>query len=464
MQIMQIMGAVAAMLLSTAVLAALPQLDTTFGVAGKRNIWFDLPSEKWDEATDVLVQPDGKIVVVGFARKDPISGTGDLSDLTVARLNADGTNDTSFASNGKLSLDLNNGGRLNDRANAVAMDSAGRIYVAGNTQRFGFVLRLTSTGAVDTSYAYLGRFVFGGVTASDYRFEDIAIDALGRAVVVGTIEQSSGARNEGLALRLLGTGQLDSSFTGAPNAGNSVGFRTLSLLYGQSFNDEIKRVAIAADGSIYAGGSFQGFGNDFDLTVYKLSGSNGALVQSFGTSGVKRSYIDQGDKYDRLVDMKLLPNGNLRLLGNCRRVWGTSTKTWLDGCLQGLTADGALDPAFATHYDSPGFRAILGADTCTGLSGEARALVVHNSPFSYLSVFGESTMCNGSSPNLLQMVLVQAYDKGGILNSFLALPYSTVASWPNAGAVDAQGRLIIVGGTALSASDTDQAVARVVNQ
>ena len=66
-----------------------------------------------------------------------------------------------------------------------------------------------------------------------------------------------------------------------------------------------------ASRSIYAAGSFQGIGNDFDFMVYKLNGANGALVPSFGSGGIARKYLDQGDKYDRLADLKLLPNGNL---------------------------------------------------------------------------------------------------------------------------------------------------------
>ena len=468
---------VSALVLSTTVIAA-PALDTTFNSTGKRNIWFDLPTEKWDEATDAVVQPDGKIVIVGFARKAPVSGTGDVSDLTVARLNADGSTDTSFASNGKLSMNLASSGRLNDRANAVALDSAGRIYVAGNSEKAGFVLRFNANGTLDTSYAYFGRLTFldGSANSADFRFEDIAIDASGRAVVVGTQEKASGSLNEGMVLRLLGTGQFDSTFTGAPNAGNSIGFRTLSLLYGQAYNDEIKRVAIAADGSIYAAGSFQGIGNDFDFMVYKLNGANGALVQSFGAGGIARNYMDQGDKYDRLADMKLLPNGNLRLLGNCRVTGLAQTR----GCLVGLTASGAYDSAFNSLQAGTSFRSFPLNAECNGYGGEARALLSYGSSGNRIAVVGEqrpqfSTACNAVSAMAIQTHtdtlghdLCSVGNNTGYLattvcnGSYLTLTYSSLGSWANGAALDAQGRLIVLGVGVLSATDTDQASVRII--
>ena len=456
-------GMIAALMLSTLSFAA-PALDTSFNGSGKRNIYFDLPSEKWDEATDTVVQPDGKIIVVGFARKAPISGTGDVGDLTAARINSDGSTDFSFASAGKLSMNLASGGRFNDRANAVALDALGRIYIAGNTegnfgQGAGFVMRLSANGSLDTSYGYNGVFIFtdGSQTPSPaLRFEDIAIDSSSRAVVVGNQEKSNGSLNDGLVLRLTTNGQLDSSFTGAPDPGNSVGFRMLSLIYGAAYNDEIKRVAIAPDGSIFAAGSFQGTSNDFDFVVYKLNASNGALVQSFGSAGRTRNYLDQGDKYDRMVDFKLLPNGALRLLGNCRVVLATGAV--LRGCLLGLTASGAVDSAFNSFQTATAFRTFPVNNECNGVGGEARSLVVQTALNSAVIVLGEQKPNSCSSVS--QMAMSQHSNSAQLVA--YNLPYSTSGSWANAAAFDAQSRLLVICATVLSARDVDKAVARIV--
>ena len=80
-----------------------PTLDANWGYGGKQAIWFDLPTEKWDEANDAVVQADGKVVIVGFARRAPLGGSGDVSDLTVTRLSASGSLDLTFAGSGKFS-------------------------------------------------------------------------------------------------------------------------------------------------------------------------------------------------------------------------------------------------------------------------------------------------------------------------------------------------------------------------
>ena len=230
----------------------------------------------------------------------------------------------------------------------------------------------------------------------------------------------------------------------------------LSLIHGAAYNDEIKRVAIAADGSIFAGGSFQGIGNDFDFVVYKLNGSNGALVQSFGSAGRTRNYLDQGDKYDRLADVKLLPNGALRLLGNCRVALATGPV--LRGCLLGLSATGAVDPTFNSFQSSTAFRTFPVNNECNGIGGEARSLALQTALSSAVIVVGEQKPNTCSSVS--QMALSQHTDAAQLAS--FTLNYSTSGSWTNAATFDVQGRLLTVGATVLSASDVDQAVARVI--
>src|SRR5439155_19047135 len=87
-----------------------------------------------DRATGVAVQPDGKVVVVG-------STSNGVPDVAIVRLNADGTPD---GSGFDVVNNVENGGRLQfsfganpaaatDVANAVALDESNRIVVAGYT-------------------------------------------------------------------------------------------------------------------------------------------------------------------------------------------------------------------------------------------------------------------------------------------------------------------------------------------
>ena len=73
-------------------------LDASFGAGGKVSIDF---SGRHDGARGVAVQPDGKIVVVGWATPNGNRARG--KDLGIVRLNTNGTVDKSF---GKVALDV----------------------------------------------------------------------------------------------------------------------------------------------------------------------------------------------------------------------------------------------------------------------------------------------------------------------------------------------------------------------
>ena len=91
--------------------------DTTFAGTGTATIDIDV-------ASDAVLQADGRIVVVG-------SEASPETDIAVARLNANGTPDTTFGSAGKATIDFGPA----TFGNAVALQANGRIVVGG--QRTG---------------------------------------------------------------------------------------------------------------------------------------------------------------------------------------------------------------------------------------------------------------------------------------------------------------------------------------
>ena len=80
---------------------------------------------KGAQANRVAVQPDGKIVVAGAA----IAANGVDADFAVARYNADGSLDDNFGAHGIATVDL---GTENDDATGLALQSDGKIVLAGN--------------------------------------------------------------------------------------------------------------------------------------------------------------------------------------------------------------------------------------------------------------------------------------------------------------------------------------------
>ena len=120
--------------------AAPGELDTSFSGDGKLTVDF---GGKTGSITDVAVQPDGKLVLVGWQFTNP----GE-PDFVVMRVNADGTPDGGFQSGGTVVLDvLNNTQRTWNVANTVALQPDGKILVGGNTQAIGATLVRTVGGA-----------------------------------------------------------------------------------------------------------------------------------------------------------------------------------------------------------------------------------------------------------------------------------------------------------------------------
>ena len=94
-------------------------LDTSFGTDGKVTTAIGAAT---DNANSVAIQSDGKIVAAGF------SHNGIDNDFALARYNTDGSLDTSFDTDGKVTTAI---GAATDIANSVAIQSDGKIVAAG---------------------------------------------------------------------------------------------------------------------------------------------------------------------------------------------------------------------------------------------------------------------------------------------------------------------------------------------
>ncbi|MCX7619129.1 delta-60 repeat domain-containing protein, partial [Tepidiforma sp.] len=95
-------------------------LDPTFGSGGK--VITDLGSGS-DEAHDLVLQPDGKLVAAGSS----MPTLGDF-DFALVRYNPNGTLDPTFGSGGKVTTDL---GSSYDQAYALVLQPDGKLVAAG---------------------------------------------------------------------------------------------------------------------------------------------------------------------------------------------------------------------------------------------------------------------------------------------------------------------------------------------
>jgi uncharacterized delta-60 repeat protein len=95
-------------------------IDKTFGGDGRMQVSFGSCCQS---AHSVLLQSDGRIVVVGY----PDSESSD-SDFTLARLNPDGSLDPSFGTGGRVRTSF---GDLNGGANGATLQADGKIVAVG---------------------------------------------------------------------------------------------------------------------------------------------------------------------------------------------------------------------------------------------------------------------------------------------------------------------------------------------
>jgi uncharacterized delta-60 repeat protein len=102
--------------------------DAGFGTGGKVVVPFDLGGNNDDKAPGVALQPDGKIIMAGYAE---LPGTQHYA-FAVARLAGDGSLDQSFGQNGKVTVSIGlSTGIGYDLANDVVLQPDGKIVVAG---------------------------------------------------------------------------------------------------------------------------------------------------------------------------------------------------------------------------------------------------------------------------------------------------------------------------------------------
>jgi uncharacterized delta-60 repeat protein len=158
-------------------------LDSTFGGSGMVVTDFTPPSpltSGQDGASGVAIQPDGKIVAVGFAVGE--DEEANPADFALARYNPDGTLDGSFGSGGKVRTDVVFGDSLTD----VAIQLDGKIVVAGTAETDFTVARYNPDGSLDIGFGE-GGFAFtlfpGGFPQAA---NGVAIQGNGRIVAGGT--------------------------------------------------------------------------------------------------------------------------------------------------------------------------------------------------------------------------------------------------------------------------------------
>jgi uncharacterized delta-60 repeat protein len=255
-------------------------LDTAgFGPYGQVTIPFNLGGGNTDAAQAVVIQSDGKIVLAGFAQT---ASNGE--DFAVARLNTDGTPDASgpgFGSGGKTTIGFDLGGSMNDRAQAVGLQSGGKIVLAGYAQTANgadfAAARLNADGSLDgtgpTAFGGSGKTTVGFDLGGTNDDQALALAVGGDDGIILAGQAASPTGSDVAVARLTADGF---------NNGIKSAYATAAAAFAVALEPVTNKVLLAGD---VAAGPPVVMRANTDLTPDPTFNGTGTFVVDFGVSG-----------------------------------------------------------------------------------------------------------------------------------------------------------------------------------
>ena len=253
-----------------------------------------------DWLSDIVLQPDGRIIVVG----NFTSYNGSPRNRIV-RLNSDGTLDNTFIT----------GTGFDDYPLTAELQQDGKVVIGGwftsyNSSSINYLIRLNTDGSMDNSF-YSG-------TGFDANIEAVAQQLDGKWIVTGFFDFFNSTPCPRIA-RLNTNGTIDSSFNPGTGPGAS-GF--------------IGSIKLQSDGRIVLAGSFSNFNGVPDTSIVRIN-SNGSVDSSF----------DPGTGFGQFPfevwTLALQPDGKI--------IAGGQFNSYNDSTCNGiarLNSDGSLDTSF----------------------------------------------------------------------------------------------------------------------
>ncbi len=299
-------------------------LDTTFDTDG---IVTTHIFSRNNDPQAVAVQPDGKIVVAGYA----YNNTSD--DFVAARYNPNGSLDTGFGSGGIVVTPIGTG---DDEAYAVAIQPDGKILLAGyafvGATTDAAVVRYNSDGTLDTTFSGDGITTTPIGINNDF-LRSIALQADGKIVIAGFKYNSS--TSDVAVLRFNSDGTLDDTFDGDSGTGNGIVVTVLGS--GNSFG---YAVTVQPDGKILVAGYYSNGANSNDSAIVRYN-PNGTLDTNFGSGGLAGTVIGAGT--DEAFGIALQTDGKIVIAGCVNKGGGN------DFLIARYNSNGSPDAAFGVN-------------------------------------------------------------------------------------------------------------------
>lgn len=268
--------------------------DTTFGNGGVVNTGF-APSNN-DEPNAMVIQPDGRILITGWTSASPID-----RDVALLRFNTDGTADSTFGVNGKVSTDLNNNF---EEGHDIVLQPDGKILVAGfssssSTAGDVAVIRYLNDGSPDSTFGNSGATTID-VSADDDAALGMALQPDGKIVVAG-YTYTNFTYSDNLVMRFDSNGNPDNTFNGTG----------IIVSNPSNTNHMATGVVLQPDGKIVITGS----AHHLVTSEYMLArfNSSGTMDTTFGSGGYAYNPIAIEDDY--LLASVIQPDGKIVVTG-----------------------------------------------------------------------------------------------------------------------------------------------------
>jgi uncharacterized delta-60 repeat protein len=378
--------------------AAAGDLDSTFGAGGKVTTLVGTGAA----ANDVVIQPDGKIVIAGGANVSNGS-------ILLIRYNSDGSLDNSFGSGG-ISTTVSPVG-----IRAMALQADGKIVLVGATGSEIpqiFLFRFNGNGSLDNTFASSGMAQVGigspvdvaiqadskivvltklslPVALSIFRYntdgsldltfgtggsstaslngiaDDLALQTDGKIVATGFVSAPGIAGRDAIVLRFNNNGSPDASF-------GSGGRVTTDI---EGLINEGRNLAIATDDKIVVSGyvdtDTDEIETDHDFTLIRYN-SNGSLDATFGAGGIVTTKLSE---HNDVAEAVAIHNNKIIAAGSSFGAFAVVRYNF----------DGSLDSAFGTG-------GIVITDFSANLSEGARAIAIQSN--GKIIAVGHATISN----------------------------------------------------------------------
>ncbi len=311
----------AALLLAFSALSAYAQspqtpgkFDLTYANTGyKLDPW---PNGAAIMGTDILVQPDGK-VLAGVTSQFLVGAVG----FQLWRYDPDGSPDASFGDAGRVATSFSSVGEIR----SLALQPDGRILAggfSGSPEAFTIV-RYNSNGTIDTSFGVDGKSFtrFGG----RWQGNALAVAPDGKIIMAGFQRKINNVGMDALTVaRYNSNGTLDTSF-------DTDGYTTPTLL---DWSSGVTGLRVQPDGKVIIASSTT-TGDNFGMMRYNV---NGSVDTSFGTGGLVTTVMGTG--ISDILSIELLADGRIIAGGTA------SNGTNRDFALARYNTDGSLDTSF----------------------------------------------------------------------------------------------------------------------